>query len=323
MLRIGGEVLPSGYARARQPLPRAIRATLAPMKIAFIGLGAMGYPMARNLARHHEVVVWNRTTAVAERHAAEHGTVFARRLDELSDCGVVISILPTSREVDEVVDQLLPLLGAGTLWIDATSGDPSSSRGTAERLMLQEVRFLDAPVSGGIPGAEAAALTFMAGAADDDFASARPVLELMGSRIVHVGPVGSGHAIKAITNSMMAANLWVASEALVALRRQGFDMNVALDVINGASGRSNVTENLLPKRVIDGEWPLTFKLGLLDKDVRIAAHLSHELHLASPLLALTSQLYTAAGTALGGDADYIEVLRYVAALNGDPEAWRD
>lgn len=293
------------------------------MKIAFMGLGAMGYPMARNLSPHHEVVVWNRTTAVAERHSSEAGTALARRPDELSDCEIVISILPTSREVDEVVDHLLPEIAAGTLWIDATSGDPSSSRATAERLLQKDVRFLDAPVSGGVPGAEAATLTFMVGAAEDDFTRARPLLELMGRRIVHVGPVGAGHAIKAITNSMMAANLWVASEALVAMRRQGFDMKVALDVINGASGRSNVTENLLPKRVIAGEWPLTFKLGLLDKDVRIAANLVHELHLASPLLALTSQLYTAATTSLGGDADYIEVLRYVAALNGDTDAWRE
>lgn len=279
----------------------------------------MGYPMARNLAREHEVLVWNRTSATAERHARENDTLLARELSELAACEVVITILPTSREVDEVVEVLAPSLRAGTLWIDATSGDPAVSRETACRLAARGIDFVDAPVSGGIPGAEAGTLTVMVGGSADQFARAEPVLRSMGRLIPHVGPVGSGHAIKVVTNSIMAANVWIASEALVALRKQGFDMKVALEVINGSSGRSNASENLLPKRIVDGEWPLAFRLALLDKDVRIATSLIHDLHLSAPVLALVGQFYTAARKNLGEEADYIEVAKYVAALSG--ESW--
>lgn len=289
------------------------------MKIGFIGLGAMGYPMARNLARAHEVLVWSRTAEKARRHAAEHGTTAVGRLEELADCEALVTIVPTSREVDELVDVLAPRLARGTLWIDATSGDPLVSRETACRLGGAGVDFVDAPVSGGTPGAEAGTLTMMVGGSAEQFERARALLTSMGSRIVHVGPVGSGHAIKVITNSMMAANLWVAAEAITALKKHGFDMGAAFEVINGASGRSNVTENLLPKRVIEGEWPLTFRLALLDKDVRIAASLSHAMHMSAPMLSLATQLCTAALREMGGEADYIDIVKYVGRMN--QEEW--
>ena len=104
------------------------------MKIAFIGLGAMGYPMARHLSKEHEVLVWNRTREKAERHAREHGTTLLHDLAGCADAEVIITMLPTSTEVDEIVDRLLPQVKSGTLWIDATSGDPNVSRGTAKRL---------------------------------------------------------------------------------------------------------------------------------------------------------------------------------------------
>ena len=124
------------------------------MKIAFIGLGAMGFPMARHLSKQHELLVWNRTREKAERHAREHGTTVA---DDLADCAaaeVIITMLPTSVEVDEIVDKLLPSLRPGTLWIDATSGDPNASKQTAARLGEKGVAFVDAPVTGATVGAE-------------------------------------------------------------------------------------------------------------------------------------------------------------------------
>ena len=105
------------------------------MKIAFIGLGAMGFPMARHLAREHEVLVWNRTAEKAQRHSREHGTKVASDLAECASAGVIITMLPTSKEVDEIVDRLLPHLRPGTLWIDATSGDPNVSRGESRRIV--------------------------------------------------------------------------------------------------------------------------------------------------------------------------------------------
>src|SRR3954471_19370590 len=98
------------------------------MKIAFIGLGAMGFPMARHLSRQHELLVWNRTREKAERHAKEHGTTVAATLQECASGDVIITMLPTSVEVDAIVDQLISAVRPGTLWIDATSGDPNASR---------------------------------------------------------------------------------------------------------------------------------------------------------------------------------------------------
>ncbi len=173
------------------------------MKIAFIGLGAMGYPMARHLAASHEVTVWNRTAEKAERHAREHGTLLAGSLEECAAAEVIITILPTSREVDEIVDGLFEQLKAGTLWIDATSGDPNVSRETACRLASRGVEFVDAPVTGAVVGAENATLTIMIGGSPENFARAEEVLRLNGKKIIHVGPVGAGHAIKVLTNSIM------------------------------------------------------------------------------------------------------------------------
>jgi 3-hydroxyisobutyrate dehydrogenase len=225
-------------------------------------------------------------------------------------------MLPTSREVDEIVDKLLPHLRRGTLWIDATSGDPNVSRETAARLAEKGVAFVDAPVTGATVGAENATLTIMIGGSAEDFARAREILRLCGKTIIHVGPIGAGHAIKVLTNSIMGATVWITSECLLLAKQFGIDMKTALEVTNASSGRSNASENLLPMRLRDGKWPLIFKLVHHDKDIRIATSIAHQQHASTPLLALTQQLFTAALHELGDQADYIEVAKVIAAMNG-------
>lgn len=286
------------------------------MKIGFIGLGAMGFPMARHLAKEHEVIVWNRTREKAERHSREHGTTLAGDITDCAAGDVIITMLPTSKEVDEVVDRMLSSLRKGTLWIDATSGDPNVSRKTAVRLAEHGVAFVDAPVTGATVGAENATLTIMIGGTPEDFERARDVLRLNGKTIIHVGPVGSGHAIKVLTNSIMGATVWITSECLLLAKELGIDLKTALAVTNAGSGRSNASENLLPMRLVDGKWPLVFKLAHHDKDIRIATSLAHELHASTPLLALTQQLFSASLHELGDQADYIEVAKIVARMNG-------
>jgi len=286
------------------------------MKIAFIGLGAMGFPMARHLSKHHDLLVWNRTREKAERHAREHGTRAAADLAECAAAEVVITMLPTSREVDEIVDKLAADLRRGTLWIDATSGDPNVSRQTAVRLATKGVAFVDAPVTGATVGAENATLTIMAGGAPEDFARAEPILQICGKKIIHVGPVGAGHAIKVLTNTIMGATVWITSECLLLAKRFGIDVKTALEVTNSGSGRSNASENLLPMRLVEGKWPLIFKLLHHDKDIRIAASIAHQQHAATPMLALTQHLFTGALNQLGDGADYIEVAKIVAEMNG-------
>ncbi len=286
------------------------------MKLAFIGLGAMGFPMARHLAKQHDVTVWNRTREKAERHAREHGTHLARDVADCAAAEVVITMLPTSREVDEIVGKLLPQLRRGTLWIDATSGDPNVSRETARRLAEKGVAFVDAPVTGATVGAENATLTIMVGGSSEDFARAEPILRICGKTIIHAGPVGAGHAMKALTNSIMGATVWITSECLLLAKQYGIDMKTALAITNAGSGRSNASENLLPMRLLEGKWPLIFKLVHHDKDIRIASSIAHQQHASTPMLALTQQLFTAALIELGQDADYIEVAKVVARWNG-------
>lgn len=286
------------------------------MKIAFVGLGAMGFPMARHLASHFEVLVWNRTAAKAERHADEHGTQLAHSLVQCTSADVIITMLPTSREVDTIADELLATLRPGTLWIDATSGDPNVSRRTSERLGERGVAFVDAPVTGAVVGAEKATLTIMIGGAPADFERAREVLQFCGKTIIHVGPTGSGHAIKVLTNSIMGATVWITAECLLLAKQLGIDMKTALAVTNAGSGRSNASENLLPMRLVEHQWPLVFKLAHHDKDIRIANSLSHQQHASTPMLALTQQLFTASLNQLGENADYIEVAKIVAKMNG-------
>src|SRR5256885_13203782 len=285
------------------------------MKIAFIGLGAMGFPMARHLAKQHELIVWNRTREKAERHAREHGTTLANDLADCATAEVIITMLPTSVEVDEIVDKLLPSLNPGTLWIDATSGDPNASKATAARLAEKRVAFVDAPVTGATVGAENATLTIMIGGDVADFERARDILQLCGKTIIHVGPVGSGHAIKVLTNTIMGATVWITSECLLLAKQYGIDLKTALAVTNAGSGRSNASENLLPMRLLEGKWPLIFKLVHHDKDIRIPASIAHQQHASTPPLALTQQLFTAALNELGDNADYIEVAKVIARWN--------
>src|SRR5436305_10236442 len=285
------------------------------MKIAFIGLGAMGFPMARHLSKQHELLVWNRTREKAERHAREHGTTLANDLADCANAEVVITMLPTSVEVDEIVDKLLPSLNPGTLWIDATSGDPNASKQTAARIGEKGVAFVDAPVTGATVGAENATLTIMIGGDGADFERARDILRLCGKTIIHAGSTGAGHAIKVLTNSIMGATVWMTSECLLLAKRYGIDLKTAFAVTNSGSGRSNASENLLPMRLLEGKWPLVFKLAHHDKDIRIAASIAHQQHASTPMLALTQQLFTAALNELGENADYIEVAKVIARWN--------
>ena len=276
----------------------------------------MGFPMARHLAKEHDVTVWNRTKEKAERHAREHGTRQAASLADVAQNEVIITMLPTSKEVDEIVDALAEHLKPGTLWIDATSGDPNVSRETSRRLAEKGVAFVDAPVTGAVVGAENATLTIMMGGSAADVEKAKEILKLNGKTLIHVGDTGAGHAIKVLTNSIMGATVWITSECLLLAKQLGIDMKTALDVTNAGSGRSNASENLLPMRLRDGKWPLVFKLAHHDKDIRIATSLAHQQHASTPMLALTSQLFTAALHELGEQADYIEVAKIVAKMNG-------
>jgi len=291
------------------------------LRTAFLGLGAIGTPMARHLVSGpFDLVVWNLTGARAEDFASAQGARFAAT-PAVAAAGrdVVITCLPTSREVAALLDGpdgLLASLAPGSTLLDCTSGDPATSREIAARLAERGVHFVDAPVSGGVSGAEAGTLTVMCGGNADAIGRVRPLLDAFGKRIVHAGPVGAGHALKAVNNALLAMNLWGAAEGLAALASAGVRPDLALEVINVSSGRSNATENLFPERVLTGAFPRTFRAALLDKDVGIAADLARAQRVPSPLLQLTAELWRLAHIELGEDADHVEVVRVVERLAG-------
>ena len=283
------------------------------MHLGFLGLGAMGAPMAAHLARRGPLTVWNRTAGRAAAFAAGTGARLASTPRELAaTVDVVITCLPSSREVEALLDGadgLLAGLRAGGLFLDCTSGDPASSRRIAARLAERGIAFADAPVSGGTSGATAATLSVMVGADPATFARAHPILAAFGQRIEHVGPVGAGDALKAVNNALLAVNILALGEGLAALVKAGVAPRIALDVINASSGRSFVSEVLISERVLTGAWPRTFRLALLDKDVGIARALLAETGVEGPLLEQTGTRLSAARAELGETADYLDPIR--------------
>ena len=257
------------------------------MNIAFLGLGAIGRPMAARVAGSGlPLTVWNRTSSRAADFAKEFGARHAATsADAARDADVVVTCMPTSRDVASLLDGpdgLLAGLGDGATLIDCTSGDPATSRKIRDVLAERNVGYIDAPVSGGTTGAEKGTLTIMVGGDAAVLERARPVLETFGQKIVHCGDVGAGDAVKAVNNAFLATHILAAAEGLAALVKMGVDPRVALDVINASSGRSNASMNLIPERVITRAFPRTFRLALLEKDVGIAAEVARDTRTPAP-----------------------------------------
>jgi len=294
------------------------------MKIAFLGLGDIGKPMAHHLARPGvELVVWNRTASKAPDFAASHSgqgvTVAKSPAEAAKGREVVITCLPSSVEVEELLhrkDGILLGLERGAILLDCTSGDPATSRDIAAELATRGVQFVDAPVSGGTIAAVEARLTVMCGGDPDAFERVKPVIEMFGKKIVYCGPVGAGHTVKAVNQALLAVHILSTAEALVAAAKAGVNPAVALDVINSSSGRSNSSENLIPARALTREFPRTFRLALLDKDIDIAARLARDLGSPAPIIELAAMLTKEAHQMLGEEVDHVEAVRLVERRGG-------
>jgi 3-hydroxyisobutyrate dehydrogenase len=288
------------------------------VKVAFLGLGAIGAPMASHLTDEpFDLTVWNRTGEKARAFAEEHGVYAEEKIaDAVRDADVVVTCLPSSREVHAILDSIMSGIKQGSLMIDCTSGDPATSRSISAKLRDRNVGFVDAPVSGGVKGAVAGTLTVMCGGTEEDIERARPVLQAFGKKIIRCGDVGAGDAVKAMNQALLAIHIWSAGEALTALAKLGVSAEVALDVINGSSGRSNSSENLFPERVIGRKYPRTFKIALLDKDVGIAAGIVDETQTPAPFIDLAARLFAEAHQELGEEADHVEAVRVIEEKAG-------
>lgn len=275
--------------------------------VAFIGLGAMGYRMASHLPKHFDTVyVWNRNFDKAKQHAIEYGTQ-AVELSQAVQADVIFSCLPTSADVEALIETLN--IKSGAIWVDCTSGVPASAQKLAKRLKIQNIDFLDAPVSGQTIGAETATLTVMIGGDTEAFERALPAVQAFGKLIKHVGASGAGFAVKAVNNMLMAVNLCAATEGLSTLKAHGVNLNEALDCINASSGKSNATETILPQRVMNRTFPLSFALPLLAKDTGIAVDLVRQAKLSAPIIGLTQSLIQIANDTAEPNSDFSSVVK--------------
>ena len=301
--------------------------TASKPRVAFLGLGDIGSLMARRVAAAgYELAVWNRTPARTERFVAalaERSRVrsVATAAEAVRGAEVIVSCVSTSADVAAILANaagggVIGALTRGAVWVDCTSGDPPTCRVIEAQLAAVGVAFLDAPVSGGTSGAEQGTLTVMCGGDAEVLERVRPVLATFGAKIVHCGPVGTGDAVKAVNNALLAASLWAAGEGLAALRKAGVAPDVALDVINASSGRSNATMNLIPQRVVTRAFPRTFRLALLDKDVAIAAEFVRSQKVPSPVLQLTAEMMRLAHASLGEAADHVEAIKLIEQWSG-------
>lgn len=273
--------------------------------------------MAVRVADRFESMVWNRTASRASTFGRETGASVATDPTALvSWADVVITCLPTSTQVREVVETVGDTWRANQLLVDCTSGDPAASRAMAEWLHRSGVQFVDAPVSGGTSAAAVGTLTVMMGGEEPAISRAREVASAFARKVVHVGPVGTGHALKAINNALLAVNIQASGEALAALVKLGVSGEIALEVINASSGRSNVTENLIPARVLTRRWPRTFRLALLDKDIGIALKVLQETGVPHAAIGVVREAFARGRKALGEEADHVELIKEIEKAAG-------
>jgi 3-hydroxyisobutyrate dehydrogenase len=278
------------------------------LTVGFVGLGNMGWPMARNLhAAGFGLVVRDIDAARQDRFAAEHpGAVAATAPDAFSGAGIVVTMLPNGAIVRDAMLGwgIGPVLREGALLIEMSSSDPSDTLLLAAGLEPFGVRVADAPVSGGVPRAITGELSVMVGGAAADVAAAQPVLRVLGdpARQFRTGTLGTGHAMKALNNVVAAATTCATAEALVVGKRFGLDPRTMVDIINASTGRSFVS-GVFDTEVLTGRYGTGFALGLLAKDVHIAASVAAAAGADVPVIALTDERYAKALTELGPAAD--------------------
>ena len=291
------------------------KAREAPIGEAPIGEAPTDAPESGN-----ETAAWGRVTPVTELGSAGEGAE------------AVILMLPDSDIVERVVlgrlareprpaagtadGGLLASLPPGATIIDMSSSDPARTRILAEQVAEAGLTLIDAPVSGGVAGARAGTLTVMVGGPAAAFERFKPLLAVIGSRVVHAGDTGAGHAVKALNNLMSAAHLLASSEAMIAGRRFGLDPAVMLEIINGSSGRSWSTQNKWPTYVLTEKYDAGFSIRLMVKDIKLALAIEHDTGVPAVASEAVVATWEAALADLPPDADHTAIARWLSERSG-------
>jgi 3-hydroxyisobutyrate dehydrogenase len=288
------------------------------LTIGFVGVGAMGWPMAALLAgAGYRLVVVDADPARATRFADEHDVVAAATAREAAArADVLITILPNSAIVEEVLfgpDGAAATLSRDSVVVEMSSGIPAQTSSFAHRLAISGVSMIDAPVSGGVSRATTGELTIMVGGEPVVVDRVRDILNVLGTQIHLTGDLGSGQAMKALNNLTSATGLISALETLAIGRAQGLDPGQMVDILNVSTGMTNSTKLKLKQFVLSGAFNSGFGLDLLIKDVRIAVQMSDAAGIRTPLSSLTRDILDASGRYLGPGHDHTEVAKYVDA----------
>ena len=294
-----------------------------PLAIGFIGLGVMGAPMAGHLARAgHSLTLLDANADTARDLAATLGAKAAVTPAEVAArSDIVITMLPNGSVVQQVAlgeQGLLQALRPGALLLDTSSSEPWLTQATGAALAAVGVTMVDAPVSGAAWGAAEANLVFMVGGDAADLARVRPLLDLMGRAVFHLGGLGSGHAMKCLNNLITAMTFSATAEGLVIGKRYGLDPAAMVDVLNESTGMSWISQNHIAQRVLSRSFDDPFKLELMLKDVAIANTLARETGSSVPIAGLGQQLWQAAARAAGPGASVSELVRWVEQQNDTP-----
>ena len=288
------------------------------MRVGFIGLGNMGLPMAANLAKAgQDLIVYDLNRGVVDEFVKEHGGRPANGLVSVAEnADVVITIVPTGKDVRKIVlgdggdDVLASRMESGKLLIDMSSSDPTGSVDLAGVLRERGIAFVDAPVSGGVRRAVDGSLAIMVGGDPADIDRCQPLLDIMGGQIFPCGPVGAGHAMKALNNMLSAIGLAAAGEALLIGKQFGLDPAVMVDTINRSTGRNNATEVKFHQFVLSETFASGFTNALMVKDLTTAQDLARATEVPAPFTALVREVFAETRTQLGPDSDHTEVVRW-------------
>jgi 3-hydroxyisobutyrate dehydrogenase len=288
-------------------------------KIGFIGIGNMGWPMAACLvAAGYEVRVADYRRIQAENFAQQVGGIAPDSLAELvAGADVIVTMLPTSAAVGNVLDQVESVLRPGVVVIDMTSGVPAETRALAARVAASGGVMIDAPVSGGVSRAKTGQLAIMVGGAEAVVEQVRPVLATMGSSIQRTGDVGSAHAMKALNNLVSAGGFLIGIEALLIGQRAGLDPALMVDVLNASTGMNNSTQKKFRQFVLSRKFDSGFGLDLMLKDLTIALGVARETATPVPFASLCRELSAAAASMLGAGADHTELAKISERLVGE------
>ena len=270
---------------------------MAVERVGFIGLGVMGTPMAGHLAAAGYPVTAHdldpaRAATLAARHPNIKAAASAQAVAAASD--IVVTMLPSGREVREVAlgaGGLRDSMAAGGLLLDTSSAEPWHTREVAARLAERGIAMVDAPVSGAEPGAKAAELVFMVGGAATDVARVQPLLAVLGKQNFHLGPVGSGHVMKAINNLISAITLMATTEGLIAGTRSGLDPVAMNDVLDACTAGSWISRTQFRQRIFNRRYDDAFKLALMMKDINIARKVADDVALDLPLSHAAQRLW--------------------------------